>query len=212
MGWTDRGYEPLDVMKPETFKRVQAPPEEMDDPNAEPDPEEERNGWFDFDIDTLEGARNAVRPAALLLGAGGTLRLIAGAGTFAIGQTGNAAFGGGSPEFWALAIGGLISLVIGVIFVTIAIWLVADKSRIAGFGAVGAFVLLAAEKLAILTGLLAGGFGILSIVYVGLVGMTAFLAVQATWNFHKMKKLGVESLKPDETGDPGTSAPPAEPV
>jgi len=195
-----RPYEPLDVADPRPFIRVKGPPPEFDDPN---DPDG-KGGIFDFDIETMDGARNAVRPIALLLAWGAITRIVM--GVYALVNTDlDAYFSGAATDAqWVSAIDGFWMLFEAMVFSTIGVF-VFFRSRIAAVASFAVLVWLVFLKFAIIAGWLEGSL-LSGLIYIGLFGGAVFLAIGATFNYHKMTKLGVDRLsEPDDEPDSTTS-------
>ena len=207
MGYKDRPYEPLDVMKPETFKRVQGPSEDFDDPN-DPEPDEDGNGMFDFDTSTLEGASNAVRPAVVMLGLGVATRLFAAIVFLVEGDIGATLDGNASDAVWANTINGLWDLVEGLAFAAIAASLFLTKSRVAALLTMGLALWVAYGKLGIILGWWDGN-PISGLIYLFLLVSAGGLAVVATFNYQYMVAKGLDRMPGSDTDDEDPAKDPA---
>lgn len=184
-----RPYEPLDVMRPETFKRVQGPPPEMDDPN---DPGN-KGRLFDFDTDTLEGAKNAVRPAALLLWWAAFWRLIASVVALSQGDLG-ATFAGQADELtWLRTVDAVVLFAEALVFAAVGAALFFTRSRVAAVltGLLTLWVMF--EKFAILMGWFEGNL-LSGLVYLVLLVSATGFAVIAAFNYQYMTARGLDRM------------------
>lgn len=195
-------YEPLDVMRPETFKRVKAPPPELADPN---DPDREGGGWFDFDTDTLEGAKNAVRPAALLLWWAAFWRLVAGLIALSQGDVGATFANSADEDTWVMTVNAIAFLAEGIVFAGVGIALFLTCSRTAAIitALLTAYVLF--EKVAILLGWWEGNL-LSGLIYLGLLLAATSVALVGAFNYQYMSARGLDRMPGTSEGDAAGSS------
>ncbi|WP_420434162.1 hypothetical protein [Hyphobacterium sp.] len=196
-------YQPLDYHDT-NLRRVKTPPPELHDPN---DPAQKIDAW-DFDLKRAESARFGVRPIAILSIVGAVVVGVTGVQTLASGimitmgaMPPEAIEAAGMSSGERLITGAVLSLLQTALFVYIAVGCLM-KSRIAAMYGFLAVALLIMTQITGIMGIY-GGVGLFSVLFTMAYALSVPIAVEATYNLHRMRRLGVDMLPPDADAEPG---------